>query len=66
MSKLNGNREERRGLGIIPIFGGGWREKEGRGSIGEGEVEELVERGGKRGCERAEKGGVWFGGFGWE
>lgn len=66
MAKLNGNREEREELGIIPIFGGGSREKERRGSRGEGEVEELVERGGKRGWMRAEKGGVWFGGFGWE
>lgn len=31
-----------------------------------GDVEELEERGGKRGCMRAEKGGVWFGGFSWE
>lgn len=37
-----------------------------RGSRGEGEVEELVERGGKRGCERAEKGVVWFGEKSWE
>jgi hypothetical protein len=31
-----------------------------------GEVEGFVERSGKRGWMRAEKGGVWFGGFGWE
>lgn len=37
-----------------------------RGSRVEGEAEELVERGGKRGCERAEKGGVWFGEKSWE
>lgn len=37
-----------------------------RGSRGEGEGEELVESGGKRGWMRAEKGGVWFGGFSWE
>lgn len=36
------------------------------GSRGEGEGEELEERGGKRGWMRAEKGGVWFGGFSWE
>lgn len=66
MAKLNGNREERRVIGIIPIFGGGWREQEGRGSRGEGEGEELVESSGKRGWMRAEKGGVWFGGFSWE
>lgn len=36
------------------------------GSRGVGEGEELVERGGKRGCERAEKGGVWFGEKSWE
>lgn len=66
MAKLNGNREEREGLGIIQIFGGGWREKEGGGRREEGEVEELEECSGKRGWMRAEKGGVWFGGFSWE
>lgn len=54
------------GIGIIPIFGGCWREQEGRGSRVEGEAEELEESSGKRGCERAEKGGVWFGEQSWE
>lgn len=31
-----------------------------------GEGEELEESSGKRGCERAEKGGVWFGVKSWE
>lgn len=30
LAKLNGNRGERRGLGIIPIFGGWWRVRETR------------------------------------
>lgn len=34
--------------------------------VEEREGEGFVERRGKRGCERAEKGGVWFGGFSWE
>ena len=66
MAELNGNRGEREELGIIPIFGVGSREKESRGRRVEGEVEDLEERRGKRGCERAEKGGVWFGEKSWE
>lgn len=41
-------------------------ERERGGSRVEGEGEEFEESSGKRGWMRAEKGGVWFGGFSWE